>query len=1631
MRHFYPSMILLLALISMELAIGQTENSRPNIIVILADDLGYGDVGFNRDSSYPAELGIIPTPNIDALANNGIIGTNAHVAHPFCGPSRTAILTGMYPHRIGAQYNLPNDISTNLGIPESETYFSKVIDDASYNTMAVGKWHLGFEEGKYQPMDRGFDEFFGFLGGGKNYFRSEYDRVWYKYRTDEPEYNDPALYNEPKDNHTTNEYQNPLRRGRDYVDRKEFGLEEYLTDILTDQAIDFIDRKATDADPFFIYLSYNAPHTPLQAPQSEIDAFKAANPDFEGLVSNSNYIRQSRPVTKLPAEEQDSMVQVLTQNRITYATMVSNMDTNIGRVVEKLNEKNILNNTLIVFLSDNGGYRFTKGAVNYPLDAQKGSVDEGGHRVPFFVHWPEKIQSPSTYEYQISALDLYPTLASVAGGTIPENKKIDGLNFMDKLLAGENARPEDPLYVLRPQNGFHNAAVISYPYRMTKKGGSGSWKLFDANVNPEVQLSGNIEDQTTEEIINNLEAKGAAWSKEFFDVKPAWFDHERNGGHPHRILWFGEDLAGNTGEEVFADYDITFNYEAHTDNLYPHTDRENTQNWILKESMSDEFEGDVLDEDKWLIQGRNGEYRSNFVGRAPWQYSTDNVRLEDGKLKIQTRYEPEHEWVNPGDDEYKYTTAGISTKETLFEGYMEIKCKLPVEYVTGAFWTTGEPGVGSELDIFEAVGKGQRQNLMWSTIHDWKIPLPNKVWTETSELPFSYSDGYHIYSAEWGNDVVKFYADGELIHETSRSWVEENGIDSKRWPLVGGQHLWVDSEIFPWWGEPDSNNLPVDYEVEYVRVWEKEKTSEPTSGYDFENPFELLDGSFEDWFIPSFSQPYYSISSEKPYEGNNSLKFAHTGTLENNAVIFAPFGSLQLETGDYIMSAKVLIEEGSTATVIRPILEEPWAALPVIDISELPTNEWTTIYLPFTRSEVSGAKDRLRLLIRPTDTDEGSSTVFIDNIEFNKDIPVTGVSVAPEIFTISVGETYQLEASIEPADAGKPAVTWSSSNEQIATVDANGLVTAVNEGEATITATTDDGGFTTSAQANITSFKATTTIYDFEGPIELDDGTTENWFIPPASQQYYSITSEKVYEGEKALKFSHSGILENNALAFAPFGTLKLDSGDQILRLKIWVDEGSTKTTIRPILESPWTLITPIEITDLPTNQWNTVEIPFTRSDISGDDDRIRFLIRPTDTDDQSSTFYIDYVEFDTKKAVESVTGVQLDPETASLLVGESTELSAMIQPANATDQSVTWLSLDENIATVDENGTVTAIGPGTISITVETTDGGFTDSASITVTQPVTGISIDPTTYSINIRETIKLNAVVQPENATNQNVNWSTDNSKIADVDDSGNVTGMSCGTAAITATTQEGSYSTSATITVKEVIPFGQKIWLKANSGYFLRLSNKGKLIEANAAEESSREYFEVVDAGDNLIALRSTSNGKLLEVLKQKSNTIKANSNKITEYETFTWECQGLNKVSFKSMFNRLYATIDPQFTNLTLRANSKSIGDWETFTWGIAETSMSDEKATGKMDKFNLSIYPNPITENMLNINSFGLNITKISLINFQGETLTSRPVNDASELKINLSDLTLKTGVYFVRFETDKGVYVKKLIVKR
>ena len=272
--------------------------------------------------------------------------------------------------------------------------------------------------------------------------------------------------------------------------------------------------------------------------------------------------------------------------------------------------------------------------------------------------------------------------------------------------------------------------------------------------------------------------------------------------------------------------------DAPVQKFFPLSDPDNTGNWILKESVSDEFEAAELDEDKWLIQGKDGVYQSNFVGRAPSQFSTDNVRIEDGKLKLETRWEPGYPFspaqdVN-GDAYENITTAAVISKSTFLYGYMEIKCKVADASITSSFWTTGHH---SELDIFEFMGKPKQE---WKkhlekeykfSIHDWSPAVGGKtVWTDKYELPYRVADDFHTYGCDWSAEGLKFYADGELIRSATVEEIEAEATadaNGSSWVLTKALYVWVDSETFPWHGLPEEQDLPVDYEIEYIRVWQR------------------------------------------------------------------------------------------------------------------------------------------------------------------------------------------------------------------------------------------------------------------------------------------------------------------------------------------------------------------------------------------------------------------------------------------------------------------------------------------------------------------------------------------------------------------------------------------------------------------------------------------------------------------------------------------------------------------------------------------------------------------------------------------------------------------------------------------
>lgn len=444
-----------------ELAEATPTEERPNIILIVTDDLGYSDVGFNGSKD-------ITTPSLDELAHNGTIFSSSYVAHPFCGPSRAALMTGRYPHTIGSQFNLPanSEVSVGKGIPLEETFMSKMLQDAGYYTGAIGKWHLGAVPG-YHPNERGFDDFYGFLGGGHKYFPEEYSATYAKQKAAGQE----VIF----------DYLKPLEHNGKIVENPI----EYLTDELSRKAVDFVNSASKKKNPFFLYLAYNAPHVPLEAKAEDLEKFKHI-------------------------EDKD---------RRTYAAMVYAVDRGIGELVTALKESEEYKNTLIVFLSDNGG-KLSKGATNFPLREGKGSTCEGGYRVPMLFHWPEKIALGNKFSYPVSSLDLYPTFAGLAKADTSEDKKLDGKNIWAAVSSGENTRKEEPIFVLRHREGYSDVGIRQDQWKALKTN-QNEWKLYD--VDKDIGEKKDLSEKYPEQL-KQMVLEGQKWSKTH--TEPQWFDPE-------------------------------------------------------------------------------------------------------------------------------------------------------------------------------------------------------------------------------------------------------------------------------------------------------------------------------------------------------------------------------------------------------------------------------------------------------------------------------------------------------------------------------------------------------------------------------------------------------------------------------------------------------------------------------------------------------------------------------------------------------------------------------------------------------------------------------------------------------------------------------------------------------------------------------------------------------------------------------------------------------------------------------------------------------------------------------------------------------------------------------------------------
>jgi len=384
------------------------EQKKPNIIILFADDLGYGELGCQGNHE-------IPTPHIDSIAKNGVRFTNGYVTAPVCAPSRAGFMSGRHQSRFGWNINvMPHTIPhSEFGIPSSETTIAERMKGAGYRTGLIGKWHLGSRK-DFNPIRHGFDYFFGFAHEGRYFVRPPYNGVTTLLRKEplpkgaknfqpfSPE--GKLIYHDLLRNEPLYDLNNPILRGDNIVEEK-----RYLTDAFTDEAVQFIDREKDK--PFFLFLSYNAVHSPLQGADA--------------------YMKRMEHIPDI--------------HRRIFAAMLSNIDDSVGSVLAKLKEDKLEEDTLIFFLSDNGGPTKELTSSNSPLKGFKGQFFEGGIRVPFLAQWKGTIPPGQTFNHPVISLDIYASAAAQAGLKLT-SKETDGVDLVPFLKEEKPDVPHKQLF---------------------------------------------------------------------------------------------------------------------------------------------------------------------------------------------------------------------------------------------------------------------------------------------------------------------------------------------------------------------------------------------------------------------------------------------------------------------------------------------------------------------------------------------------------------------------------------------------------------------------------------------------------------------------------------------------------------------------------------------------------------------------------------------------------------------------------------------------------------------------------------------------------------------------------------------------------------------------------------------------------------------------------------------------------------------------------------------------------------------------------------------------------------------------------------------------------------------------------
>lgn len=348
-------------------------DDRPNIVFLLADDLGYADCGFNGGTE-------IATPHLDALAADGVVLESFYV-QPVCSPTRGALMTGRYPIRLGLQVGVIRPWA-EYGLPLEERTLPQALREVGYRTGICGKWHLGSFDEAYWPNARGFDHAYGHLFGALDYFTHIRDGQLDWYRNGEP-------------------------------------LEEegYSTQLLAAEAVRFINTHDKET-PFFLYVPFNAVHTPLQAPDESL-----------------------APYANLP------------NRRRTLAGMLSAMDAAVGQIVDAIDARGLREETLFIFSSDNGGFQPGQVTDNTPLRAGKGTLYEGGVRVCAFATWDGRLPAGTRNDAMLHIVDWYPTLLSIAGASLEQERPLDGLDLWATISEGAVSPHSEILFNATPHEG--------------------------------------------------------------------------------------------------------------------------------------------------------------------------------------------------------------------------------------------------------------------------------------------------------------------------------------------------------------------------------------------------------------------------------------------------------------------------------------------------------------------------------------------------------------------------------------------------------------------------------------------------------------------------------------------------------------------------------------------------------------------------------------------------------------------------------------------------------------------------------------------------------------------------------------------------------------------------------------------------------------------------------------------------------------------------------------------------------------------------------------------------------------------------------------------------------------------------